>query len=78
MNSKQSNYIEMALIALSTIALTALVVGALYSVTGQPEMGITQDGKCKWVEMAPDFERRECPDVLPERYNRILVDGGKL
>ena len=39
-----------------------------------PVMGTDHlTGECVWVEMAPNFERRECPAELPTKYHHIPV-----
>lgn len=30
-------------------------------------------GECVWVEIAPNFERRECPAKLPTKYHPVPV-----
>ena len=30
-------------------------------------------GECAWIEIAPDFERRECPAELPTKYHPVPV-----
>ncbi len=40
-----------------------------------PVVAFDYDGKCQWVQIATrhGLERVECPEVLPDRYDRIFV-----
>lgn len=58
---------------LFTIALVLIIVVSWRFVKELPLVAIDTDGNCKWVELAPDFERRDCPTVLPSKYERVFV-----
>jgi len=53
--------------------LVATVTAGIYCTTSRALVGIDQHGECKWVELAPEFERRDCPMVLPENMQTVHV-----
>ncbi len=63
--------------AINGFMLSAAFCGTLFAGVhywlSMPVVGVDEYGNCKWVELAPDFERRDCPKELPKSYDEVRV-----
>tara|TARA_R110000803_G_scaffold4054_9_gene13925 strand:+ start:3096 stop:3323 length:228 start_codon:yes stop_codon:yes gene_type:complete len=50
----------------------SFVVSSVADYLDLPVIGIDQEGQCVWVQDG-SLEKRACPAVLPEKYNRVHV-----
>lgn len=71
---KQQANISTPDILLLGLILLFLLGYAVIDYINLPVMGTDHlTGECVWIEVAPNFERRECPAELPTKYHPIPV-----
>lgn len=60
------------------IVMALLIYGTAVTVVdwlALPLVAVNYDGECQWMQVPASHgvERLDCPDVLPDRYDRIFV-----
>lgn len=58
---------------LMALILAALLGYAAYDYLNLPIVAVNQHDECEWIQIAPDFEKRTCPLILPSKYEKQYV-----